>query len=123
MLAGFLPHAHNNPTAKGGQTGNDGKPHCQADVQLAQNQPACVSLPYAIRCDGVFHVRLTLWARGRPYMASGVWTPSNCKPLRNTVRTAAVRVRRVAVKARASGWRMRTVRSLFQRVQSLLKSA
>ena len=46
LLARFVPHANNHPTAKGRQARHDGKPDRQADVQLAQDQPACVSLPY-----------------------------------------------------------------------------
>ena len=117
MLARFVPHANNHPTTKGRQARHDGKPDGQADMELAQNQPACVSVPNAICCNGVFHVRLTLRARGRHYIASGVGTPSNCKPFCNTQRTAAVSVTRAAVKALSSGWRMRTIRSLFPRVQ------
>src|SRR5262249_14985474 len=117
LLAHFVPYAYHDPTAEDCEADNNDKSYCQADVPLAQGQPSRVSLLYAVRCDGVFHVRLTLRARGGYYMASGVGTPSNCKPLRSTICTAAVRVTRVAVETLASGWRMRTVRSLFPRVQ------
>ena len=117
LLARFIPHANNHSSAKGRQARHNGKPDRQTNVQLAQDQPASASLPYAVCWDGVFHVRLTLWARGRDYMASGVETPSNCKPFCNTQRTAAVSVTRAAVKALSSIWRIRIVRSLLPRVQ------
>ena len=48
LLTRFVPHANDHPTTKGRQARHDGKADRQADMQLAQNQPACVSLPYAV---------------------------------------------------------------------------
>jgi hypothetical protein len=48
MITHFVPHTNNYPTAKGRQARHDGKSDCQTDVQLAQDQPAFVLLPYAV---------------------------------------------------------------------------
>ena len=98
---GLVPHANEYTHAEHNEQGNRHKPQCQSDLELIQHQAMLACLLTTAFSRMLFH-RPWPSCLSPTYIALGVGTPSKCKPLRSTIRTADVSATRAAVSSGAS---------------------